>query len=291
MILVVGATGSLGGRVCRGLLERGEEVGILVREGSDYGALVDAGARPIVGDLKDPASLRRACDDARTVVTTANSAGRGGEDTTETVDLRGNAALVDAARTAGVAHFVFVSVLGATEDSPAEFVRAKALTERRIRESGMAYTIIQPNFFMDVWVPMLVGLPLQQGRPVLLVGRGDHRHSFVASADVASLAIACVGEAAASGRTLALCGPEALTWTEVVAEASRILGTTIEVEYVAPGTPLPGLPPVVTALAAALETYETVLDTSEVAREFGVERTHLRDFLRAMLTPAPTEKQ
>ncbi len=286
MYLAVGATGLLGGLICRGLLERGETVRVLVREGTDYGALLEAGAQPVLGDLKDQASLEAACAGVRAVVTTANSAARGGEDTTETVDLHGNEALVAAASAAGVQQFLFVSVLGASEDSPVEFVRAKALTERRLRESGMPYTIVQPNWFMDVWAPMIVGMPLQQGRPVLLVGRGDHRHSFVAAADVASLAVACLGNPAALGRTLMLCGPDALTWTEVVTEASRILGSTIDVEYVSPGTPLPGLPPVVTALAAVFETYETVIDTSDVAREFGVQPTHLQDFLRAMLTTA-----
>jgi NADH dehydrogenase len=222
-----------------------------------------------------------------TVVTTANSAARGGADTTETVDLQGNAALVDAANAAGVSRFLFVSVLGASDESPAEFVRAKAATERRLRDSGMAFTILQPNAFMDVWVPAIVGMPLQQGRPVTLVGRGDHRHSLVAEADVASLAVACLGNPAASGRTLALCGPEAWTWTEIVAEGSRILGRAIDVEYVPPGTPLPGLPPVMSALATGFETYETAVDTSGVAGEFGVQRTHLPDFLRAMLTTAP----
>jgi NADH dehydrogenase len=224
-----------------------------------------------------------------TVVTTANSAARGGADTTETVDLQGNAALVDAANAAGVSRFLFVSVLGADDDSPAEFVRAKAATERRLRESGMAFTILQPNAFMDVWVPALVGMPLQQGRPVTLVGRGDHRHGLVAAADVAALAVACLGDPAASGRTLALCGPEAWTWTEIVAEGSRILGRAIDVEYVPPGSQLPGLPPVMSALATGFEMSETVMDTSGVAEEFGVQRTHLPDFLRTMLSTAAVD--
>jgi uncharacterized protein YbjT (DUF2867 family) len=287
MILVVGATGELGGAVCRALLDRDEAVRVLVRPGTEYGRLQQAGAQPMMGDLKDGASVGRACADVHTVVTTANSAGRGGADTVASVDLHGNAALVDAARAAGVAHFVFVSALGATETSPVPFLQAKASTERRVRESGMTYTIVQPNIFMDVWVPMMVGLPLQEDRAVNLIGRGDHRHAFVARDDVARLVTACVGNAAAANRTLPLCGPDALSWTEVVAIVRGISGRDVAIDYVPAGTPLPGLPPVVAGLAATFETYETVIDTKAVAAEFGVRLTPIDEFLRGMLTPPP----
>ena len=85
MILVVGATGSLGGSIARGLLEQGRQVRVLVRTGSDAKLLTDMGAEPAVGDLKDRASLNAACQDIETVITTANSALRGGEDNPETV--------------------------------------------------------------------------------------------------------------------------------------------------------------------------------------------------------------
>src|SRR5690606_259457 len=85
MILVVGATGALGGMIARDLLVRGEAVRVLVRPGSEYGPLLELGAQPVMGDLKDPASLARACAGVGTVISTANSAGRGGADTPDTV--------------------------------------------------------------------------------------------------------------------------------------------------------------------------------------------------------------
>src|SRR5690606_26213324 len=157
MILVAGATGQLGSLVTRRLLARGEVVRILVRPGSDYQPLVDERAQRVFGDLKDPASLATACEGVSVVVTTANSAARGGADTVETVDLLGNRALVDAAKAAGVGQFVFTSALGADPVSPVPFLRAKGETERHLRDSGMTYTILSPNIFMEVWVPMLVG--------------------------------------------------------------------------------------------------------------------------------------
>ncbi|MGH7466330.1 MAG: SDR family oxidoreductase, partial [Longimicrobiales bacterium] len=142
MILVVGATGALGGMITRDLLSRGETVRVLVRPGSAYGPLVDLGARPVMGDLKDPVSLDRACAGVTKVISTANSAQRSTPDTTDTVDRRGNRALIDAARAARVEHFIFVSALGASEQSPSDFFRAKAETERHLAASGMTWTIL-----------------------------------------------------------------------------------------------------------------------------------------------------
>lgn len=90
MILVAGGTGRLGGLITRHLLEQGKEVRILVRRNSPseelakqgmatpIETLIDAGAQPVYGDLKDRASLDAACQGIETVVTTANSARRGG---------------------------------------------------------------------------------------------------------------------------------------------------------------------------------------------------------------------
>ncbi|HUF50009.1 MAG TPA: SDR family oxidoreductase [Longimicrobiales bacterium] len=286
MILVSGATGVLGGMITHGLLERGAAVRVLVREGSDHGALVGAGAEPVIGDMKDAASLARACAGVAQVITTANSASRGGADTAESVDHRGNVSLIDAARDAGVSEFIFVSALGAAAESPVEFFRAKAAAETHLAASGMAWTILQPNLFMEVWIGMLIGLPLQQGLPVTLVGAGDHRHTFVSMRDVAAFVLAASASRGARGRTLVIGGPEAVTWLDVVRRAEQVIGRPIPVAHVAPGEPLPGLPSVVADLAAAMETYETVLDTTPLAAEFDISLTSVTEFLRGALVPA-----
>ena len=176
MILVVGATGQLGGLIARTLLDHGKPVRILVRGDSSYDHLVTAGAEPVTGDLKDPDSLPACCTGVEAIVTTANSAGRGGDDTVESVDRQGNRNLIEAATAAGVRHFVFTSVLGASPDSPVPFVRAKGETEQRLHDSGMAWTVLQPDAYMDTWVPMVVGGPALAGQSVTLVGEGRRRH-------------------------------------------------------------------------------------------------------------------
>ncbi len=286
MILVVGATGDVGGVIARRLLDEGNQVRALVRPGSDHAALAEAGAEPIVGDLKDPPSIEAACEGVETVVTTANSAKRGGDDTVESVDLHGNRTLVEAARQAGVKRFIFVSALGADPQSPVPFLKAKALTEQAVQASGMSYAILRPDPFMDVWVPVVVGIPMQIGQPVRLVGEGTHRHSFVYSGDVARFAVALATRADDGDRILAIGGPEPLSWRDIVKRVERITGRSIPVEYVEPGAEMPGLPPFVPGLLSAQETYESPIDMTETSHKYGVRLTPLDDFAAGVFGPA-----
>lgn len=287
MVLVAGATGTLGGMVVHSLLARGHDVRVLVRPGSDWTGLAEAGAEAVTGDLKEPASLVAACRGVTAVITTANSAARGGGDTPHSVDRLGNRALIDAARGAGVEHFVFVSALGVSEDSPVEFLRAKAETERHLQESGMVWTVLQPNLFMEVWVGMLVVAPIMAGEPVRLVEPASRRHTLVSIRDVAALTVAALLDPAARNRVIAFGGPDALTWPQVAEVAERVVGRGVEVELVPPGYPLGPLPETAVQLAAALETYDTDVDWSGVAAEFGVRPTSVDAYLAtALATPA-----
>src|SRR5690349_4380607 len=102
MILVVGATGQLGSLITHRLLTRGQPVRILTRAQSASQPLEQSGAQPILGDLKERASLDAACAGVDVVITTANAVQRGGADTLQAVDVEGNRHLIDAARAAGV---------------------------------------------------------------------------------------------------------------------------------------------------------------------------------------------
>lgn len=278
MILLVGSTGSLGGRIARELLGRGEPLRILVRPGSSWEALKEAGAEVVHGDLKDPESVARAVAGAKVVVTTANSAKRSGDDDVESVDRRGNRTLIDAARAAGVGRFIFVSALGSDLQSPVPFLRAKAETEAHLRESGLDYTIVQPNIFMDSWFPTLIEGALAAGRPVTLVGEAKRRHSFVAEADVARFIVEALEHPAARNTTLVIGGPDALSWRDVVKVYEDATGQTIEVRTVPIGQPIPGLPEIVSELAAGFEGYDSPIPMEETCATFGVTLTTARDF-------------
>ncbi len=267
------------------LLQAGEDVRILVRRDSPSeelakqgmatlaSSLIEAGAQPIYGDLKDRASLDAACKGIETVITTANSASRGGGDNVQTVDLEGNHNLIQAATATGVKQFIFTSALGADVNHAAPFMQAKARTEERLRFSGMPFTILAPTAFAEVWVGAVIGGPLQAGQPVTLVGEARRRHSFICMADVAAYATAAAGLPAAENQYLALGGPEALSWRDVVAKCAQVLGRELPLRFAAPGDPVPGLPEAAQPLMAGFETYNSVVDMTETARCFGVEPT------------------
>jgi uncharacterized protein YbjT (DUF2867 family) len=291
MIVVIGATGIVGGMITRQLLERGKEVRILVRRDSPSSqlvqqglatsaeSLIEAGAQPVHGDLRDRASLDAAVDGVETVISTANSAMRGGADNPQSVDLEGNRNLIEAARDASVEDFVFISLLGADPNHPAPYMQAKAQSESALQESGMEYTILAPTAFMEVWPAMVVGMPALQGQPVTLVGEGRRRHSFISNRDVAEFAVAAVDHPEARNQYLAIGGPEPLSWRDVVATYERVLGRSISVEYVAAGEPVPGLPDPMPALLAGMETYDSVVEMEETSSTFDVPLTTLETFV------------
>ena len=175
-----------------GLQER-HAVRVLVRSRSAWQPLEKAGAEIVFGDLTDPPTVAAACQGVDAVITTANAATRGGPDTIDTVDTQGNRTLIDAARNAEVKQLVFTSAFGVSVDSPVPLFRAKARTEAYLADSGLPFTILAPDAFMDVWVPMVFGQALAAGGPVTIVGEGRRKHSMIAVQDVAAFALASLG--------------------------------------------------------------------------------------------------
>jgi len=296
MILVVGATGSLGGRITRGLLAQGKAVRILARNNpisaelakqgraNTVASLVGAGAQAVYGDLKDRASLDAAVAGIDTVITTATTTQRGGDDTLPAVDLQGSFNLIDAARAAGVKRFIYTSAIGAVQGHPVSLFDIKGTCEAVLVRSGLEYTILQPAIFMEIWIGIVVGIPLMMQQPVTLIGRGDHHQNFISEADVAAFAIATVDNPRAANQRIVLGGPASYTWTEIVEAVGRALGAPLAVNYLPPGSEPPLLPPGIGTLLNAMETFETFVDMSETAPAYGVKLTTLDEFIPRLLT-------
>lgn len=286
MILVVGSTGSLGGQIARGALGQGRPIRILVRPGSSYGSLVELGAVPVFGDLKERTSLDAACRGIDTVITTAISLGRGIDDTIESVDRDGNRHLILAAAEAGVRHFVFTSVLGASPDSPNPFIAAKAAAEGALGLSGMTWTILAPNAFMDVWLGAVVAGPALAGREVVYVGSGARRHSFVHSRDVAAFALAALDSPAAANRHLSIGGPAPISIRDAVGVFEDVLGRPIPQRGVGPGEDVPGMPSFMAQMLAMQDTFDSPMETAETAAEFGVHLTSVEEWAASLVPVA-----
>jgi NADH dehydrogenase len=151
MNLVVGATGTLGSEICRLLLAARQPVRALIRATADAdkaAQLERTGVTLVRGDLKDPASLDKACRGVNTVVSTASSTiSRQAGDSIETVDRNGQMSLFAAAKAAGVRHAVMISFPPVDIEFPLQ--SAKRAVERYLMDSGMSYTILQPTCFME----------------------------------------------------------------------------------------------------------------------------------------------
>ena len=216
--LLVGATGLLGPDICQRLTGAGRQVRALVRPTSDASkraALQAIGVELVEGDLKDPASLARACAGVTAVISTASSTlSRQEGESIETVDHLGQLALVAAARQAGVDRFVFVSF---RENPNIQFplTLAKRAVERALRSSSMAYTIIQASYFMEVWLSPALGFDVANHR-VRFYGDGDRPISWISYRDVARVAADAVIEGVGRREVVELGGPEALSPKDVV---------------------------------------------------------------------------
>jgi NADH dehydrogenase len=293
--LVVGATGLLGLETCRQLIDMGRSVRALIRRTADERKLAELESLEIElleGDLKDPTSLARACVGVQSVISTASSTfSRQPGDSIETVDQQGQLALVDAARKAGIEHFVFVSFRQNPRiDYP--LTAAKRAVEQALKQSGMVYTILQASYFMEVWLTPALGFDVANGK-VRLYGDGSHPISWISYRDVARAAAAAVTELAARNTIVELGGPQALSVREVVRmfEAAgageiateSVLESALESQLNAASDPLQKSFAGLMLQCAGGDA----IDVTTSSRLFPFPMTSVRDFITAQLTRKP----
>ncbi|MGA9286059.1 MAG: NAD(P)H-binding protein [Solirubrobacteraceae bacterium] len=144
MLLLTGATGLVGSALLPRLLAEGQTVRCLVRDPRRLGPQ-RVRVQIALGDLADPPSFRNAMRGVDTVVHLAASTRDQSRGSIEELAAIATWRMVDAAQRAGVEHFVFFSVLGASEHHRARLFRAKALAEQAVRESDMRTTVIAPS--------------------------------------------------------------------------------------------------------------------------------------------------
>ncbi len=222
-ILITGATGNIGTELAKQLSAQKIPFRALVRsidKAMDLAAL--EGAELVTGDFNDPASLANALKGIKRAFLLTNS-------TEQAESLQLN--FVTAARAAGVAHIVKLSQLAASLDSPVRFLRYHAAVECRIRQSGLAYTFLRPNLFMQ-------GL-LVFHDPILYQGKffapaGNAKVSTVDIRDIAAVAAAALTQNGHEGKIYDLTGPEALTHAQMAAGLSESLGHMVQFVDVTP---------------------------------------------------------
>ena len=212
LVAVTGVTGGLGGRVARRLAERGVTQRLVVRDPGRAPELT--GAEVATASYDDPGSLRRAFQGARTLVMVSAS-----EDPDR---LRLHANVVDAATDAGVERVVYTSFSGAAPQCTFTFGRDHWHTEELIKASGLAWTMLRDNLYLDF-------LPLMVGPDGVIRGpAAEGRVAAVTRDDIADVAVAVLeGGDDHTGRTYDLTGPEALTMAEVAEQLTAFAGRPI----------------------------------------------------------------
>ncbi|HEX8215386.1 MAG TPA: NAD(P)H-binding protein [Allosphingosinicella sp.] len=234
MILLVGATGRLGKAVAERLLQHGLPFRAACRDVEKARWLVERGVEVLPLDVESGAGLAQAMTGVTKVISSIHGLMGKSRRSIERVDVRGQAALIDAAAEAGVGRFVYISALGASPDHPSEFWRAKARTEQHLKASGLDYVILRPSAFMDLYAHDLIGAAVMRGKTVFLLGRGITPRNMVAVADVADAAVEALSRDDLARRTIEIGGPDEPTEREVAALYAGLSGKPLRLRSLPP---------------------------------------------------------
>lgn len=235
MILVTGASGTTGSELVRQLTSKGHRVRVLLRNAAKRSKVEHEHVEIVWGDLGIPDSLYPAVEGVERVYLLSSA-------DPKQAWLQGN--LVSAAGRAGVKYIVKHSAWGADPKSSVDILRWHAETEKQIENSGMAWTHLRPQFFMQNFLGWAQGIA-REGQ--FHASMGDAKIAMVDVRDVAAIAAAVLTGSGHEGRIYDLTGPEALAFSDAAEVLTRVLGRKIRYvsipgeiarsEMIASGTP------------------------------------------------------
>ena len=292
MILVTGGTGFVGGHVVQALRRAGMPVRCLVRDRRGAAELERSGCELVEGEMTDPTSLRRAVDGVAAVVhLVAIRQGRQAE--FERIMSQGTRDLLGAAAEAAAGRFVHMSALGTSEQTKelVPYYRAKWEMEQSVQSSGLPYVIFRPSFVFGSDGGILPTFrKIARLAPVTpIAGSGEQRLQPIWVDDVASYFVRAVDDAAATGRTFELGGPDVVSWNELWTRLKQALGVRRPSIHVPMALMranalvterLPGDIPLTRDLLKMMEAGDNVVTNDDATRTFGLDLLPLDEQLR-----------
>ena len=215
-ILVMGATGTVGAPTLRALRDMGAEAAGFTRDPRRAADLLGKEVRVIAGDLADEASVRCALEGMDGVLLCSGH---------DPAMLEQQLAAVRAIGASDVRRVVKISAspVAAAADSPARTGRDHFTIEEALRASRPEAVVLRPNVFMQNFLEQAVAV----GHGALPGPGGEPRVSFVDARDVGRVAAVALVADEAPEPVLEVTGPEALTWFDVAAMLSAVLGRSI----------------------------------------------------------------
>ena len=224
VVLVTGATGRQGGAVVRHMLAKAWKLRALTRRPEAYEAqsLARQGMQIVQGDLEDPVSIARAAEGVYGIYSVQDFWSVGAKR-----EVQQGRNLADAAKKAGVQHFVYSSVGGAERNTGIPHWESKWKIEKYIRQLNLAATIFRPAAFMEMYNVLEVELGLLKGKLADPL-RGDKPYQTIATDDIgAFVALAFERPTEFIGKQLEIAGSE-LTNVEAAKVFSRVMGRPVK---------------------------------------------------------------
>jgi uncharacterized protein YbjT (DUF2867 family) len=223
-VLVTGATGRQGDAVIRHMLPKGWKLRALTRSPRNHAAqdLVRKGVEVVEGDLEDPGSVARAAEGVYGIYSVQDFWAVGARR-----EVQQGKNLADAAKKAGVKHFVYSSVGGAERNTGIPHWESKWEVEKHIRSLGLPATVLRPAAFMDMYYIDQVEVGILKGKLADPI-RGDKPYQTIATDDIGAFAaLAFQRPAEFIGKDLEIAGSE-LTNLEAAKVFSRVLGKPVK---------------------------------------------------------------
>jgi uncharacterized protein YbjT (DUF2867 family) len=220
LILVTGATGQQGGAVATALLTKGQKIRVMSRTPEKAAALAKAGAEVVKGNLTNASDLQAALRGVHGVfaMSTPFEAGMDQE-------VRQGIMMADAAKQAGIVHYVYTSVGSAHRNTGIPHFETKWKVEQHIRQVGLPATVLRPVWFMENFTTF--SKPSADGI-LMMPMRADKKLAMVALRDIGEFgAAAFMRPNDFLGQAIDLAGDE-LTMQEVAAQLSKVTGRSIQ---------------------------------------------------------------